>query len=198
MAEEKGTTWADPGFIGLMALAAGVAGLWPILVGIVPEVAIPLVIDWMLVTGIALIICAVICLRVGNIIVAAPCLVFGAVINCGTAGSFWLETWGAANGLAIVAAPLNAWVFIFLGFLSIGMGWPFGKVAWSMFVWMMDLALLWWFIGLAFMGILPPVFVLVGGWMLCAFDVGTLYFAIAGHINTVFGPKLALGSPIFK
>jgi len=198
MAEEKGASWADPGFIGLMALAAGVASLWPILVGIIPKEGVPLVIGWMLVTGIALIICGVICLRVGNAIVGAPCIVFGAVINCGTAASFWLETWGAANGINIVAVPINAWVLLVIGFLAVGMGWPFGKVAWTMFVWMMDLALCFWFIGLGFLGVLPAVFVVIGGWLLCGFNVGALYFALAGHINTVFGPKCYLGAPIFK
>lgn len=91
MSEEKGQQWADPGFIGLMALAAAVASLWPILTGIVPQSAFPAVIGWMFVSSIALLICGIICLRIGNAVVGAPCIVFGTIINFGTVFAFFFR-----------------------------------------------------------------------------------------------------------
>ena len=198
MDEERGVGWADPGFVGLMALSAAVFSLWPILMGIVPPTAVPLVIGWMFVTGVALVICGIICLKVGNLPVGAPCVVFGAVINMGTAASFMLELWGKANNIEIVAAPLNGWVFLVIGVLSVAMGWPFGKVSWLMWAWMMDLAFVFWLAGLAFLGFLSPVFVVVAGWLLLAFGIVCLYIAFAGHINTASGGKMPLGGPLWK
>lgn len=111
---------------------------------------------------------------------------------------FWLETWGKAANIPIMGAPLNGWVFLVIGFLSVAMGWPFGKVSWLMWAWMMDLALVFWSAGLGFLGF-GPAWVWFGGLLLLFFNIICLYIAIAGHINTAFGgPKLPLGSPIFK
>jgi succinate-acetate transporter protein len=197
MSEEKGQQWADPGFIGLMALAAAVASLWPILTGIVPPSAVPAVIGWMFVSSIALVICGIICLRIGNAVVGAPCIVFGTIINFGTVFAFLLPLWGMSVKIPIDGTPINGWVFLVIGFLSVAMGWPFGKVSWLMWAWMMDLALVFWIAGLGFLG-MGPAWVVTGGWLLFVFDVVCLYIAIAGHINTTFGaPKLPLGKPIF-
>lgn len=198
MSNEQNVGWADPGFIGLMALAAAVASLWPILMGIVPPTAVPMVIAWMAVTAVALIICGIINIRVGNLAVGAPCIVFGCVINGGTAATFLIELWGKSAGIEIIGAPINGWVFLVIGFLSVAMGWPLGKVSWLMWAWMMDLALVFWLAGLAFLGFLGPVFVPVAGWLLLVFNIVCLYIAFAGHINTAGGGKMPLGSPIFK
>jgi len=195
---EKKADWVDPGFVGLMALAAAVASLWPILTGIVPPTAVPMVIGWMFITGVALIICGVICLRVGNLPVGAPCVMFGAVINWGTAASFAIEIWGKANGMQINGAPLNGWVFLVIGFLAVGIGWPFGFVSWLMWIWVMILAVAFWLAGLGFLGVLGPGFIALAGWLLLIFNIICLYLAIAGHINTAAGGKMPLGSPLFK
>jgi hypothetical protein len=201
MSEEAGRkqTWADPGFIGLMALSAAVFSLWPILAGRVPGSAVWMVIGWMFVSSIALFTAGIICLKNGNAVVGAPCIVFGTIINMGTAAVFALELYGAANGVEIIGAPLNGWVFLVIGFLSVGMGWPFGRVSWLMWAWMMELSFVFWFAGLSFLGVLGPDWVKVAGWLLMVFGVVTLYIAIAGHINTTFGAnKLPLGGPLFK
>ncbi len=200
MSEESNKqSWADPGFVGLMALAAAVFSLWPILTGDVPSSAAPMVIGWMFVTGVALIICGVICLKLGNLIVGAPCLVFGAVVNLGTGAAFALELYGAAHDISVVGAPLNGWVFLVIGFLAVAIGLPLGKLSWAMFVWVMDLAVTFWVIGLSFIGVLGPSAVKTGGWLLLIFGILCLYFAFAGHVNTTFGKAiLPLGKPLFR
>jgi hypothetical protein len=192
-------SWADPGFIGLMALAAAVFSLWPILAGRVPASASWMVIGWMFVSAIALLICGIICLKLGNAVVGAPCIVFGTIINMGTAAVFMLELYGKANNVEVIGAPLNGWVFLVIGVLSVAMGWPFGRVSWLMWAWMMELAFVFWFAGFGFLGWFGSWAVTLSGWLLLVFGVITLYIAFAGHINTTFGkPKLPLGSPIFK
>ena len=184
----------------VLAVGALCVGFWALLTGMVSPAAIPVIAAWALTVGTVVFICGVLEMVRGDILLGSTCLILAGLIGMGAGMSFNAivaqpqEAWAA--GLA-----QSGWVWVAVGVIVFALLRVYGKVSWSLFLFMLLLGVI---LELLAYGLIVGVplgtgTMVVTGWLLLVFAAYCIYAGTVFITNTVYGaPKLSIGGPLFN
>jgi len=175
-------------------------GLFALLAGIVSPAAIPVIAGWAMVVGGTVLICGIIDTIRGDILLGSTCLILGGLIGMGSGTAFHVvvstpqEMWAAGLGA-------TGWVWVAIGLILLALLPCYGKVSWSLFLFMLELVVIAFLLGVGLITGAPmgTGIMALDGWLLLIFGLYCIYAATVFVTNTVYGaPKLPIGGPLFK
>jgi hypothetical protein len=184
----------------VLAVGALCVGFWALLTGMVSPAAIPAIAAWCLTVATIVFICGILEMVRGDILLGSTCLILAGLIGMGGGMSFNaivsqpVEAWPA--GLA-----QSGWVWVAVGVIVFALLPVYGKVSWSLFVFMIELGVI---LELLAYGLITGVglgtgTMVVTGWLLLIFAAYCIYAGTVFITNIVYGaPKLPIGGPIYK
>jgi len=202
MAEQK-SNWAmaTPG--ALYMVGAACFGVFALLTGQAAPTSIPLLGVWLVAVGVPIVVIGVVEYARGDILLGSINAVFGALVAVGGGLTFLATIWVMANFPPEAApdASLSGWVWVAIGILFLLFLPAVGKVAWSLFIMFIELA-----VGILLLatGLITQVPIATGvfvpaGILFLIFGLYVMYAGTVFIVNTVYAkPKLSLGGPMFK
>ena len=184
----------------LFAVGGLCFGLFALLAGLVSPAAIPVIAGWAMVVGGLVLICGVLETVRGDILLGSTCLILGGLIGMGSGLAFHI-TVGTPQEMWPAGLAQTGWIWVAIGLILLALLPCYGKVSWSLFVFMVELVVIAFLLAI---GLITGVPMGVGimaldGWLLLIFGLYCIYAGTVFVTNTVYAaPKLPIGGPLFK
>ena len=196
MAQEQ--KWIDPTPASLFLVFCITLVLWAAFTGIISMNAMPVIGFYFLTFGVLWLIAAVINFRNGDLLGGAINGVFGVILGLSSGTSLILGTYFAAKGVELDTRADGFFLF-FVGIIFIIFAICAGKRLWLFFSLLLLLGVGFIFLGLTMAGLIAPTpGFMIGGWLMFAGGIFSLYTGSSMVINFSFGrPVLPLGGPLY-
>ena len=190
--------WIDPTPASLLLVFCITLSLWAAFTGIISMAAMPVIGCYFLTFGVLWLIAALICFRNGDLLGGAINGVFGIILGLTSGISLLFGTFVAVLGVTLDTRA-DGYLLIFVGVIFLIFALCGGKRLWLIFSLLLLLGVGFIFVGLTMAGLIAPlVGFAIGGWLLFAGGIFSLYTGGSMIINFSFGrPVLPLGGPLY-
>ncbi len=194
--QEKEIAWANPSAAGIMGLCCGVIPLVILKLGWIGPEGAPVLIAWLIFSGLLQAVTGIIEARRGGLMFATPLLILGFMVTMSPAIGEVIKIWIKDM---TVPATISGVGFVVVAIWAIALFVAMGLVSKFLFVLMGILDVSLWLLGLSMLGVLGAASDMIGSYLLLIFTVGMIYVACALYLNELFGKEmLPIGSPVFK
>lgn len=194
--QEKEIGWANPSSAGIVGLCCGVIPLVVLKIGWIDPAGAPVLLAWLLFSGLLQVVCGIIEARRGGLMFATPFLILGFMVTMSPALGEIIKIWIKAPA---VPATVSGVGFVVVAVWAIALFIGVGLISKFLFVLIGILDVSLWLLGLSMLGVLGKGADLAGSYLLLIFTVGMLYVSCALFLNESFGKQvLPIGSPLFK